>query len=160
MRQLGAFSRVDRDPRGRVVSIAFRTLTPMLGVRAGDDAARAEFVPVDSLYGTNGGMAFDHMDILGEAICELRNEARHPASFLRLMDMSRMWKDKSGLTFYEAQTAYEAIMDRRFDVRNFVRSMKPYLRRTKSQRGSGGRPARLHEVDWAAVNVALEGRIG
>lgn len=63
--QIGAFSKVDRDPRERVVSIAFyTTLEEPLPVSGGDDAACAEWFPLSQLP----PLAFDHAEILKKAL--------------------------------------------------------------------------------------------
>ncbi|MFG2498771.1 NUDIX domain-containing protein [Streptomyces sp. NPDC048441] len=64
LEQLRTYSEPDRDPRMRVVSVAFAALVPdPPEVRGGSDAARAEWVP----YGTQGPLAFDHDRILADA---------------------------------------------------------------------------------------------
>ncbi|MGW0906282.1 NUDIX hydrolase [Streptomyces sp. NPDC002853] len=64
LEQLRTYSEPDRDPRMRVVSVAFAALVPdPPAVRAGSDAARAEWLP----YGTHGPLAFDHDGILADA---------------------------------------------------------------------------------------------
>lgn len=64
LEQLRTYSEPDRDPRMRVVSVAFAALVPdPPAVRAGSDAARAEWLP----YGAQGSLAFDHDRILADA---------------------------------------------------------------------------------------------
>ncbi|MFI6090403.1 NUDIX hydrolase [Streptomyces sp. NPDC051218] len=64
LEQLRTYSEPDRDPRMRVVSVAFAALVPdPPAVRAGSDAARAEWLP----HGTQGPLAFDHDRILADA---------------------------------------------------------------------------------------------
>ncbi len=70
LHELGTFSRVGRDPRGRVVSVAF--LAPFGpeagGERAGDDAAEAGWFP----FLSPPPLAFDHAEILKRARAFLR----------------------------------------------------------------------------------------
>ena len=63
--QVGAYSRVDRDPRGRTVGIAYLSIvdSPM-PVQGQDDAAKAEWWHVDSLP----LLAFDHADMMKDAM--------------------------------------------------------------------------------------------
>ncbi|NLN16231.1 MAG: NUDIX hydrolase [Firmicutes bacterium] len=62
--QLGAFGAVDRDPRRRVISIAYwGVIDEERDVVAGDDAARAAWHPLTDLP----PLAFDHGEILGLA---------------------------------------------------------------------------------------------
>ena len=63
--QVGAYSRVDRDPRGRTVGIAYLAIieSPM-PVQGSDDAAKAEWWYVDNLP----TLAFDHADMMRDAM--------------------------------------------------------------------------------------------
>ena len=65
LQQIGAYSKVDRDPRGRTITVAYLTIvdTP-LAVTGQDDAAKAEWWPIDALP----PLAFDHEDIMKDAI--------------------------------------------------------------------------------------------
>lgn len=59
------FDRPDRDPRGRVVSAAFRASVPLGHSRAtaGDDADRAEWLPLDDVL-RRTDLAFDHAEVI------------------------------------------------------------------------------------------------
>ncbi|MFF3327219.1 NUDIX domain-containing protein [Streptomyces sp. NPDC002889] len=64
LEQLRTYSEPDRDPRMRVVSVAYTALLPDLPEpRGGGDAARAQWAP----FGTYGPLAFDHNQILADA---------------------------------------------------------------------------------------------
>lgn len=61
---LGAYSRVDRDPRGRVISFAYWSeVNPQTVPRAGDDASAAQWFPAGKLP----PLAFDHAEIVAAA---------------------------------------------------------------------------------------------
>ena len=63
--QIGAFSKVDRDPRGRTITVAYlATIDAPVEVRGQDDAAKAEWFPIDALP----PLAFDHDDIMKDAL--------------------------------------------------------------------------------------------
>lgn len=63
--QIGAYSKVDRDPRGRTITIAYlATIDAPTEVCGQDDAARAEWFPIDALP----PLAFDHDDIMKDAL--------------------------------------------------------------------------------------------
>lgn len=65
LRQVGAYSRVDRDPRGRTISVAYLAIVDSpLPVEGLDDAARAEWFPVDQLP----PLAFDHEEIMNDSL--------------------------------------------------------------------------------------------
>ncbi|MCL7427836.1 NUDIX domain-containing protein [Streptomyces sp. YS415] len=64
LEQLRTYSEPDRDPRMRVVSVAFAALLPDAPeVHGGSDAARARWTPYDEA----GALAFDHDRILADA---------------------------------------------------------------------------------------------
>ena len=63
--QIGAYSKVDRDPRGRTITVAYlATIDAPAKVRGQDDAAKAEWFPIDALP----PLAFDHDDIMKDAL--------------------------------------------------------------------------------------------
>lgn len=63
--QIGAYSKVDRDPRGRTITVAYLALVDApLPVKGLDDAAKAQWFPLSALP----ALAFDHADILKDAI--------------------------------------------------------------------------------------------
>ena len=62
--EFGTFSEVDRDPRGRVISIAFYGITELSEVKGGDDAAKAQWFPIDEIP----PLAFDHDRMLEQAL--------------------------------------------------------------------------------------------
>ena len=64
-RQIGAYSEVNRDPRGRTVSVAYLfEVEDVLEVKAQDDAARAAWWPLNALP----DLAFDHAIIISDAL--------------------------------------------------------------------------------------------
>ena len=65
IQQIGAYSKVDRDPRGRTVTVAYLAIVDEpVTVTGQDDAAQAEWFPIDALP----PLAFDHEDIMRDAI--------------------------------------------------------------------------------------------
>ncbi len=63
--QIGAFSKVSRDPRGRTISVAYLALIDIaVDVKGGDDAAQAEWKSIKFLP----ELAFDHSEIMGAAM--------------------------------------------------------------------------------------------
>ena len=62
--QVGAYTAVDRDPRERVITIAYLAeIDAPVAVKGSDDAARAQWFPLDALP----PLAFDHAEILLDA---------------------------------------------------------------------------------------------
>ena len=63
--QIGAYSKVDRDPRGRTITVAYLAIVDEpVSVKGQDDAAKAQWFPIDALP----TLAFDHEDIMRDAI--------------------------------------------------------------------------------------------
>ena len=62
--QIGAYSKVDRDPRGRTITVAYLAIIDSpISVLGQDDAAKAEWWPLSALP----QLAFDHNDIINDA---------------------------------------------------------------------------------------------
>lgn len=65
LQQIGAYSKVDRDPRGRTITVAYLVLVDHpVEVTGQDDAAKAEWFSINKLP----SLAFDHEDIMRDAI--------------------------------------------------------------------------------------------
>lgn len=109
--QLGVFSAVDRDPRERVITIAWYALVKPSEVVGGDDAAEARWFPVNELP----PLAFDHDQIFAAAMERLRRDIHfQPVGFDLLGDE---------FSIPELQAIYEAILGVKFDRRNFQRKI-------------------------------------
>lgn len=64
VKQIGAYSRVDRDPRGRTITVAYLAFVDSpVEVKGQDDAAKAEWFALSNLP----KLAFDHEEIMEEA---------------------------------------------------------------------------------------------
>ena len=75
IQQIGAYSKVDRDPRGRAVTVAYLAIVDEpIAVIGQDDAAKAEWRPLSDFLDKPSGkaerphLAFDHYDIMQDAI--------------------------------------------------------------------------------------------
>ncbi len=65
LHQIGAYSKVDRDPRGRTITVAYLVLVDHpIAATGQDDAAKAQWFPIDALP----PLAFDHEDIMQDAM--------------------------------------------------------------------------------------------
>lgn len=112
IKQFHTFSDPNRDPRERVLTIAYYALVRMEEVKGGDDAASAAWFPLDEVP----ALAFDHDLILRTALNELRRQIHfEPVGFELLPEK---------FTIKELQHLYEAILDVRFDRRNFYNKMR------------------------------------
>ena len=75
VKQIGTYSKVDRDPRGRTVSVAYLSLVDHpIEVQGLDDAANADWFPIDQLP----PLAFDHANIMRDAIEQVKAFAVSP----------------------------------------------------------------------------------
>ena len=112
IKQFHTFSDPNRDPRERVLTIAYYALVRIQEVKGGDDAARAEWFALDEVP----SLAFDHDLILRMAQKELRKQIYfEPIGFELLPEK---------FTIKELQLLYESILDVKFDRRNFYNKMK------------------------------------
>ncbi len=140
LEQLRTFGRPDRDPRGRVVSVAYYALVrPDQHPATGDsDAAEAAWHAVDTLP----PLAFDHAEILQTALDRLRGKIRYEPIGFELLP--------TRFTLGELQALYEAILGRSIDKRNFRKKLLAYdfiVPTNESTRGRAHRPARLFRFD-------------
>jgi 8-oxo-dGTP diphosphatase len=134
LEQLYSFGDVDRDPRGRVITVAyFALISADRQLKAGSDAAEAKWWTMDDLP----PLAFDHAKILNYALERLRNKLEYTTVGFQLLP------EKFTLT--ELQEVYEAILGKKLDKRNFRRKMSllKILKPTRDFRRGGRRPARL-----------------
>lgn len=112
IKQFHTFSSPERDPRERVITIAYYALVKIEEVKGGDDAAKAEWFPVDNMP----PLAFDHKDIFIEALGVLRRQIYfEPIGFELLPEK---------FTMTQLQHLYEAILEVKFDRRNFYNKMR------------------------------------
>ena len=109
LEQLFTFGDVQRDPRERVVTVAYYALVNLAGhdVRASTDARSAAWFPVDELP----ELAFDHHRIVEMALTRLRGKVRYqPLGFELLPEQ---------FTLRQLQHLYEIVLGRPLDKRNF-----------------------------------------
>lgn len=111
LEQFHTFSAVDRDPRERVITVAFYALVKPSDyeVIGGDDAAQAEWFNQNELP----PLAFDHEDVINMAKDCLKEKLRTKPIAFKLLN------DKFSMT--ELQTLYEVILHTKYDRRNFYR---------------------------------------
>lgn len=111
LEQFRVFSTVDRDPRERVITVAFYALVRQTDYRilAGDDAARASWFDMDELP----PLAFDHEEIITQAREHLKDKLKVSPIAFRLLDEQ--------FTMGDLQRVYELISGRSYDRRNFYR---------------------------------------
>ena len=83
LEQLGSYGEPDRDPRMRVVTVAYWAICPNLpDPKAGSDADSAELVPVSAVEWGETALAFDHRDILLDALERMTPPPARPEAAL------------------------------------------------------------------------------
>ncbi len=146
--QFGAYGDPGRDPRMNVVTIAYLAVLRDVGALvAGTDAAAAALVPVSDVLNGKLDLAFDHLQIVRDAIERVRVE-------LELTGIATAFVGTT-FTLAELRAVYEAIWGVQLDAANFRRSIVaengwviPTGRR--AQPGpAGGRPAELYRAGQA-----------
>jgi 8-oxo-dGTP diphosphatase len=146
LEQLASYGHPGRDPRGRVVTVAYLALLPDLPVPvAGTDAAHAAWRPTDRPHPDR--LAFDHARILADGVERARAKLEYtplatafcPAEF----------------TVAELRAVYETVWGAALDPRNFHRKVTTtagFLVPTgESTAGERGRPAQLYRRGAATI---------
>ena len=133
LKQLHTFGKAGRDPRMRVISVAWYALVrPNLAalVVAGDDAATASWFSVSSEL-AELELAFDHQSIIEMAVGRIRGDLGSSAIAFELVPET--------FTVNELQCVYEAVLGRSSDVRNFRRRFKRLVADGVVERAPGKR---------------------
>lgn len=134
LEQLYTFGEPGRDPRGRVVTVAYYAMVPQTqALRAGTDAADAAWFPVDKLP----ALAFDHRQIVEYAHQRIRNKLGYTNVGFELLPEK--------FTLSELQVVHEAILGESLDKRNFRRRIQQQgiVSPTKEWQPTGRKPAQL-----------------
>lgn len=140
LEQLYTFGEPGRDPRGRVISVAYFALIDAEQQRivASSDATDAQWFSVfDRRLGAK--LAFDHRKILDYAVWRLRNKIEWTTVGYELLPRK--------FTLSELQRVYEIILQRPVDKRNFRKKVigQGRIRELNETRSDGAhRPARLY----------------
>jgi len=134
LEQLYTFGAPGRDPRGRVVTVAYYALVPNTQtLQAGTDAADAAWFPVANLP----ALAFDHKGIVEYAHQRIRNKLDYTNVGFELLPAK--------FTLTELQLVHEAILGETLDKRNFRRKtmQRAIVKPTKEWQRTGRKPAQL-----------------
>jgi 8-oxo-dGTP diphosphatase len=143
LEQLYTFGDVERDPRERIVTVAYYALVNLAGhaVQASTDARNAAWFPVTELP----TLAFDHARIIDTALERLRGKVRYqPLGFELLPER---------FTLRQLQHLYEIVLGRELDKRNFrkkVLSMGILKETNEIEKDVAHRAARLFRFDQRA----------
>src|SRR6266446_4460242 len=140
LEQLYTFGAVHRDPRERVVSVAYYALVKLadFSTKASTDAADARWFPISNVP----KLAFDHADILATALTRLKGKVRYQPIGFELLPPK--------FTLSELQHLYEAVLETTLDKRNFRKKVLGFgllVSLNEEQRAGRHRPAQLFRFD-------------
>lgn len=140
LEQLYTFGTVNRDPRERVVSVAYYALVKLSEHRAkaDTDAAEAEWFPISNVP----KLAFDHADILATALARLKAKVRYEPIGFELLPPK--------FTLSQLQHLYESVLSAELDKRNFRKKVLGFgllVPLKETQMSGRHRPAQLFNFD-------------
>ena len=140
LEQLYSFGDVDRDPRDRVVTIAYYALVNLweYQIRAATDARDARWFPVSQLP----PLAFDHDRIVQVALKRVKGKVRYEPIGFELLPTK--------FTLTQLQRLYETILGQTLDKRNFrkkILKMNLLVQLDEMQTDVSHRAARLYQFD-------------
>jgi 8-oxo-dGTP diphosphatase len=146
LEQLASYGAPDRDPRGRVVTVAYLALVPDLAAPvAGTDAAAARWWPVAELGDPR--LAFDHDRILADGVERARAKLEYTPLAAAFCPPE--------FTIAGLRAVYETVWGMPLDPRNFhrkVTSTPGFVAPTgRSTAGEPGRPAQLYRRGPASI---------
>jgi 8-oxo-dGTP diphosphatase len=139
--QIQAYGAPERDPRGRVITVAYLALGPDLPApQAGSDAQAADWIPVASVLDPCTELAFDHAVILREALEKARSQIEYTTAAAAFCP--------EPFTIADLRHVYEAVWSTSLDPSNFRRKVtraEDFIEPTGDYRNPDiGRPAPLY----------------
>ncbi len=138
IKQFKAFGKVDRAPVMRMVAIGFIGIIDSKRVhvlRETKNTSNADWFPIDKIP----PLGYDHEEILHDALIELRKQ------IVKSNILKSLFPD--GVTMPELQKTYEAILNKRFDRRNFrkkILNLNLIEDTNLSDRFEGNKPAKVY----------------
>lgn len=140
LEQLHSFGAPDRDPRDRVITVAYYALVRRLdhAPEAASDARAVAWFPASQCP----PLAFDHREIVAMARRRLQAKLREQPVGFELLPRK--------FTLSQIQRVYEAVLERALDKRNFRKKLMAtgVLRELdETQQGVAHRAGRLYQFD-------------
>ena len=140
LEQLYTFGAIHRDPRERVVSVAYYALVKLADfkTKAATDAADARWFPISKVP----KLAFDHADLLAMALSRLRGKLRYQPIGFELLPAK--------FPLSQWQHLYEAVLGVELDKRNFRKKVLGFgllVPLKETHLGGAHRPAQLYRFD-------------
>ncbi|MEL6941246.1 MAG: NUDIX domain-containing protein [Bacteroidota bacterium] len=153
LEQLYTFGdKVERDPRGQVISVAYFALVnpENLVLQADTDAKDAQWFPFDDLP----ILAYDHSIIIQKAIARLQAKLHYqPIGFGLLHEE---------FPFSDLEQLYQTILGRKIERRNFRKKMLHLglvMETEKFRKIGSGRPARLYRFNQQKYNELEQSKV-
>lgn len=162
LEQLYTFTEVDRDPRGRVISVAYLAIIPQRKLaklleeqettlqpfRIDTEEGRLQMTGQDGTVLTGSDLAFDHGRIIETGVKRLQNKIGYTDIGFRFLN------NANAFSLSELQTVFEAVLNMELDSSNFRRSILNQYEKSgrlwqtaQEERRGRGRPAVLYRFD-------------
>ena len=162
LEQLYTFTETDRDPRGRVISMAYLVIIPQQKLemlleekktalqpfRIGSEEEGLQLTGQDGTILAGSDLAFDHGRIIGTGIKRLQNKIGYTDIGFRFLN------NADAFSLSELQTVFEAVLNTELDSSNFRRSILNQYEKSgrlwqtaREERRGRGRPAVLYRFD-------------
>ena len=140
LEQLYTFGDPGRDPRDRVITVAYYALVKLTDhtIKADTDASDVAWFGVSDLP----RLAFDHAKIVATALARLKGKVRYQPIGFELLPAK--------FTLSQLQRLYEVVLERRLDKRNFrkkILGMGLLVETSEIQKDVAHRAARLYRFD-------------
>ncbi|MBR4161743.1 MAG: NUDIX hydrolase [Bacteroidaceae bacterium] len=144
LEQLEAFSEINRDPGGRVISVAFYALLNKADYdKSLMDQFNCKWLNIDNLP----TLYFDHMKMLKKAVVRLQDKITYTPIAMKLLP--------EAFTLGQMQRLYEAILNESLDKRNFrkkVCDMPYFIKTDKIDKSGSRRGAAMYTFDYDKYN--------
>lgn len=149
LEQVHTFGRVDRHPRGRVITVAYYSLIKIddVSIRPSSFADKVEWKEISAIE----SLAFDHYEIMMTCLQRLRRNVKYRPIGFELLPKK--------FTLTELQKLYESILEKDLDKRNFrkkILSMNILRAHNEMQQGVAHRPAKLYSFDAVKYAAAKD----
>jgi len=141
LEQLYSFGALERDPRNRVVAVAYFGLVrpDTLRLHAATDAEAAAWFNIKELP----NLAFDHQQIINTALLRLQGKLTYEPIGFELLDKK--------FPFSELEKLYKTVLDRPIDRRNFKKKIMKFgflvETKQKQKHAGSGRPGFLFQFN-------------
>ena len=138
--QLYTWGDIDRDPRMRIISVSYLSLTPAekLTLSAGSRTSSAELYDVEELLASGEELAFDHRKIIGYGRERIRNKTEYSRIAFEFLPKE--------FTLPQLQRVYEILLGKPLYKANFRRRVAPLIDETERMTsGDAHRPSRIYK---------------